>query len=304
MSEENVIQVIPVRASTIGKDTPIKRAVPTAKRRRIGAWVFLDHIGPTFFEAGAGLDVGPHPHTGLQTFTWMIEGELVHTDSLGYKQVIAPGQINLMTAGYGISHTEVSPEDFSGITHAVQFWIAQPEGRQAGQSLGASDFQHYPEVPVCEKDGVTCRLLVGDFLEHVSKVKVATPLVGVDIRAEQGDAQTALPLRADFEYGLLLLKGEASLDGQALDQNHLLYFPEGQAELKLTLEAGAHLVLIGGEPFKEPIIVWWNLITRTSEEIHEAVEQWQRRDARFGDIPDYKGKSLIAPEIPDKFIAS
>lgn len=304
MTQEKAYQIIELRSSIIGKDTRIKRALPTAKKRLIGAWCFLDHIGPTVFEKGGGLDIAPHPHTGLQTFTWMIAGKLTHTDSLGYKQVIEPEQVNLMTAGFGISHTEVTPADYAGPMHAVQLWIAQPEGCEPGEREGESNFEHYPEIPTKMEDGCEYRVLVGEFSSLVSPVRVATSLLGVDIRAPLQGTQVTLPLKKKFEHGLLLLKGEAVVDGQVMDEDHLIYWPAGQSELRLELKAGAHVLLIGGEPFEAPVIIWWNLVVRGQEEIEEAVRQWKSQDGRFGVVADYPGKPLMPPEIPGKLVAS
>lgn len=152
------IQEFPLRSAEIGQGTVIKRALPSRHKRMIGAWCFLDHAGPVTFPQGDGLDVGPHPHIGLQTFTWMIEGTMMHTDSLGSKQLIRPKQVNLMTAGHGISHTEVAPDTETKM-HAAQLWIALPDAQIAVEPR----FDHYPELPVVEKDGVEFTVLVGEF---------------------------------------------------------------------------------------------------------------------------------------------
>ncbi len=141
------IQEFPIRRAEIGQGTVIKRALPSRHKRMIGAWCFLDHAGPVHFPQGDGLDVGPHPHIGLQTFTWMIEGTIMHTDSLGSKQLIRPYQVNLMTAGYGISHTEVAPEHETKM-HAAQLWIALPDEKRNM----APQFDHYPNLPHTEQD--------------------------------------------------------------------------------------------------------------------------------------------------------
>jgi redox-sensitive bicupin YhaK (pirin superfamily) len=155
-----------LRRAEIGQGTVIARALPHREKRMIGAWCFLDHAGPVEFVPGEGLDIGPHPHMGLQTFTWMIEGTLMHTDSLGSKQLIQPKQVNLMTAGYGISHTEVTPPHETQL-HTAQLWIALPDDKR---NMPAK-FQHYPEFPIIQKDQIECRVLVGDFLGHTSLLK-------------------------------------------------------------------------------------------------------------------------------------
>ncbi|WP_299150535.1 pirin family protein, partial [uncultured Acinetobacter sp.] len=177
---QQFIQEVPLRRAEIGQGTVIKRALPSRHKRMIGAWCFLDHAGPVSFPQGDGLDVGPHPHIGLQTFTWMIEGTLMHTDSIGSKQLIRPKQVNLMTAGQGISHTEVAPEQETHM-HAAQLWIALPDAKRNMPSR----FDHYPELPVVSRDGVEFTVLVGEFLETRSPVEVHSPLLALDLTAAE-----------------------------------------------------------------------------------------------------------------------
>ncbi|MEK7741256.1 MAG: pirin family protein, partial [Pseudomonadota bacterium] len=181
------IQDFPIRSAEIGKGTVIKRALPSRQKRMIGAWCFLDHAGPVVFPQGDGLDVGPHPHIGLQTFTWMIEGTMMHTDSIGSKQLIRPKQVNLMTAGYGISHTEVAPDTETRM-HAAQLWIALPDDK----INMAPQFDHYPELPIVEQDHIEFTVLVGEFMNTKSPVKVHTELVGIDFFAKES-TKTRIP---------------------------------------------------------------------------------------------------------------
>lgn len=281
-------KLIPLQRAIIGKDTKIRRALPSHEKKTIGAWCFLDAIGPVEFTKGNGLDVGPHPHTGLQTFTWMIQGELDHTDSLGHKQRLSPKQVNLMTAGHGISHTEVSPPEFEGTMQVVQFWIAQPDITRHGPA----DFEHYPNIAHTQKDGMSFYVLVGEFSGVTSPVQVATPLMGVDMLINK-PTQTTLPLKKHFEYGILLLKGKIQINGEKLCSEDLMYISPGATSLKIeTFEDDTHIILIGGEPFESPIIIWWNLVVRTQKEIEDAVKDWENQSPRFGSIPDYIGKRL------------
>src|SRR5574344_1452418 len=204
------IQEFPLRSAEIGQGTLIKRALPSRHKRMIGAWCFLDHAGPVNFPQGEGLDVGPHPHIGLQTFTWMIEGSIMHTDSLGTKQLIRPKQVNLMTAGYGISHTEVAPDNETQM-HAAQLWIALPDDKRNI----APRFDHYPELPVVIKDDIEFTILVGDFLNTTSPVKVHSDLLGLDLTSQQA-ATSTLQLNPRFEYGFMVLEGEARVNGHEL----------------------------------------------------------------------------------------
>lgn len=292
------IQDFQIRSAEIGKGTVIKRALPSRQKRMIGAWCFLDHAGPVTFPQGDGLDVGPHPHTGLQTFTWMIEGTMMHTDSLGTKQLIRPYQVNLMTAGHGISHTEVAPDTETKM-HAAQLWIALPDDKLNMPP----QFDHYPVLPKTQQDQVEFTVLVGEFMGQSSPVAVHTPLVGIDMTA-QADAKTRIPLNPKFEYGFLVLEGHAWVNGHELNQDNLVVLEPGVEHIEIDIPKGHRVLLIGGEPFETPILLWWNLVGRTTEGLREAREQWVNHDARFGEIPDYDGPRLEAPTFPDQMRAS
>lgn len=289
---DHEMQEIPLRTAEIGRGTMIKRALPTKQKRMIGAWCFLDHAGPAHFEKGQGLDVGPHPHIGLQTFTWMIEGTLMHHDSIGSEQLIRPKQVNLMTAGHGISHTEVSPHEETHL-HAAQLWIALPDHL----TNMPPKFQHYPELPVHTQDNLEFTVLVGECLGKHSPVEVHTPLLGVDITSTT-TAATKLHLNHDFEHAVLLLEGSAKVDGHILHMENMFVLPEGFTELNLELGENSRVLLIGGEPFEKPVLLWWNLVGRTEDELRQANEDWLRQDARFGTIPSYTGARLEAPPFP------
>lgn len=292
------IQEFTIRSAEIGQGTVIKRALPSRHKRMVGAWCFLDHAGPVSFPAGDGLDVGPHPHIGLQTFTWMIAGTMMHTDSLGSKQLIRPKQVNLMTAGRGISHTEVAPESETQM-HAAQLWIALPDD----QLNIDPKFEHYPELPVVSKDQVEFTVLVGDFLETTSPVQVHTPLVGVDLTA-QADTRTRIPLNPEFEYAFMALEGTARVNGHVLTADNMVVLETGLTEIEVELTQGHRLLLIGGEPFESPILLWWNFVGRSMQDLQQAREDWVNHAARFGEIPDYQGKRLEAPVLPDQMRAS
>ena len=288
------IQDFPIRSAEIGRGTVIKRALPSRQKRMIGAWCFLDHAGPVTFPQGDGLDVGPHPHIGLQTFTWMIEGTMMHSDSIGSKQLIRPKQVNLMTAGYGISHTEVAPDTETRM-HAAQLWIALPDDK----INMAPQFDHYPVLPIVEKDNIEFTVLVGEFMDTVSPVKVHTELLGIDFFAKE-QTKTRIPLNPKFEYGFMALEGDAIVNGHDLNSDNMVVLEPGISQIEVELPKGSRLLLIGGEPFESPILLWWNLVGRTQEELKTATEQWINQDARFGTIPDYDGPRLEAPAFPDK----
>ena len=244
------IQEFPLRNAEIGQGTLIKRALPSRHKRMIGAWCFLDHAGPVSFPQGEGLDIGPHPHIGLQTFTWMIEGTIMHTDSLGTKQLIRPKQVNLMTAGYGIAHTEVAPETETHM-HTAQMGIALPDD----QRNMAPRFDHYPDLPVIHQDGLEFTILVGEFLNTTSPVRVHSELLGVDISASTS-SKTRLALNPKFEYDLMMLEETATLHGHELTDENMLLLEPGLTEIELHVHAGARLLLLGGLPFESPILLW------------------------------------------------
>lgn len=292
------IERIAARESTLGEGLRIRRALPTRERRMVGAWCFLDHIGPIAFGREQGLHVGAHPHTCLQTFTWMIEGEIWHRDSLGSDQVIRPGQVNLMTAGRGIVHTEDSVTPGQRM-HAAQLWIALPP--EAADQAPA--FEHHAELPRWTQGGCQCTLLVGRWDGHTAPSRVHTPLVGLDIACTQ-DTVLTLPMRTDFEHGLLPLEGEALIDRgedpQRFTAGELAYLPPGADHVRLTLSRGSRVLLIGGEPWPHPMVMWWNFVGPSKAHIVQAQADWEAGAPRFGRVQGDEGRRLQAPPLPWK----
>jgi len=278
------------RSAEIGGGLTIRRALPNRQRRTVGAWCFLDHAGPMEFAADGGLHVGPHPHIGLQTFTWLIEGEVVHRDSLGNEQLITPGQVNLMTAGAGIAHAEDSAPGRAGRLHAAQLWIALPEAERRRPPA----FRNHPHLPLIESGGFSVRVLAGSALGQRSPAEVYSPLVGLDLSA-RGPAALSLPLETSFEHAALTLAGAVTVAGVALGPGTLLYFGPGRGELALTCESTARVLLIGGTPFGEEILVWWNFVARTREDIVAATRDWHA--GRFGIVHGSPAPPLIAPDV-------
>ncbi len=280
------------KQTLLGAGMTIVRTLPTARRRSIGAWCFLDHIGPVSV-SGHGMRVGPHPHIGLQTVTWLIEGEILHRDSLGSLQLIRPGQLNLMTAGKGISHSEESPAPFPPRMHGVQFWIATPDADRFGEPA----FAHHPELPVFRHDGIQVTVLLGEQQGHASPGRIFSPLVGLDLLADAA-VQTRLPLRADFEYGVQVLEGTLSIGEEVLEPGTLLYLEPGSDLLALQADAGFRAILIGGEPLQEPLLMWWNFVGRTQDEVTTACRDWNAGAPYFGEVVGYDGGRLEAPMPP------
>ncbi len=289
------VQHVPARTAEVG-GIPLHRALPSRQRRLVGAWCFLDHAGPVVFKGDSrGMQVGPHPHIGLQTFTWMIAGEVLHRDSLGSEQVIRPGQVNLMTAGRGISHTEQSLPDDPQL-HAAQLWIALPHAHRHT----APRFDHYPDLPVWREAGATLTLLVGEFAGREAPTLTFSPLVGMDLAAEH-DATLTLPLNPAFEYALLPLEGAPSLAGEALAVDELAYLGRGRDALELALPAGARALLIGGQPLGEEVLIWWNFVGHSKEEIAAAQREREAGGERFGRVAGFSFEErLMPPPLPWK----
>lgn len=286
-------QRIVTRDAVLGEGLHIRRALPVRQRRMVGAWCFLDHFGPADLTGGGGLRVGPHPHTGLQTFTWLLEGEILHRDSLGSLQRIAPGQVNLMTAGRGISHSEESPPERGAVLHGTQLWIALPDSHLDCEPA----FEHHPQQPRIERDGVIVTLAAGRWLGEQAPARVYTPLVGAELRWPEA-AASRLPLEHDFEYGLLPLIGEVAVEGEAAGPGSFIYLGPGRDELALRAGAGAVALLVGGRPFASEVLLWWNFVGRDRRVLARHVRDWNAGDARFGEVRGYDGPRLVAPTPP------
>ncbi len=275
----------------------VRRTLPQRERTLIGAWCFADHYGPDDVARTGGMTVPPHPHTGLQTVSWLFSGEVEHRDSLGSHAYIRPGELNLMTGGYGISHSEVSTPR-STVLHGVQLWVALPDAhRHTGR-----DFQHYIPEPV-RVDGAEIRVFLGSLAGDVSPVRTFTPLLGAEITLEPHTA-TTLTVDATFEHGILLDSGQIRVAGTLLLPAELGYLHPGAETLTLANTSGdpARAILIGGTPFDEEIVMWWNFIGRTHDDIARARQDWEAADDRFGVVDGYPGDHLPAPALPNATI--
>ncbi|CAM2009795.1 pirin family protein [Acanthopleuribacter pedis] len=289
-SETPKIESYPAKEAELGGGLKIRRALPLRQKRMIGAWCFLDHFGPLDFE-GKAMDVAPHPHIGLQTVTWLLEGEIHHKDSLGYNQVIGPGAVNLMTAGKGITHSEETPPENSGRVHGVQFWIALPESERRREP----DFQHVAEAPKVTVGNLVVQVFLGEALGQKAEPKVYTPMAGLDVTAK-ADGEHRLDLDPTWEYGLVLVNGEIQAEEQTLTGGHLHYLGQNRADFAFQAARGSHFVLVGGVPFGEEILMWWNFVARTGEELHKARSDWEN-EVHFGPVTDYAGGRLTAPPL-------
>ena len=281
--------VYPGKVVQLGGSTEVRRLLPNLGRRLVGAWCFVDHYGPDDVADDAGMQVPPHPHIGLQTVSWLRAGTVRHRDSLGSDQLIAPGELGLMTAGGGIAHAEHSPAEHPRMLHGVQLWVALPSGARDG----AAGWEHHADLPRLNDAGLDATLILGSLGGATSPGTTHSDLVGVELRLA-GDA--LVPLEADFEHAVLVLSGEASVDGVPLGVGSMLYLGTGRRDLRLHSDVPAVLMLLGGAPFEEDVLMWWNFVGRSHDEIAHAREQWQAGE-RFGTVSG-AGTPLPAPPLP------
>jgi redox-sensitive bicupin YhaK (pirin superfamily) len=229
---------------------------------------------------------------GLQTVTWLFEGDVLHRDSLGSEQLISSGQLNLMTSGRGIAHSEQSPDRRSPRIHGVQLWVALPDHARGVPPA----FEHHASLPTIGAGGMDCRVFVGSFGGVASPAHIYSDMVGVDITAHR-DVRGELPLEPGYEHVLMATLGSASVGGAVLEPGALLYLGPGTHAVDVQSHASSRLMLLGGKPFGERILMWWNFVARTPEEIAVAVEDWNQL-RRFGEVDTDTGDRLAAP-VPD-----
>jgi redox-sensitive bicupin YhaK (pirin superfamily) len=284
---------LPGREVLLGESTRVRRLLPTLGRRMVGAWAFVDHYGPDDVAAGTGMQVAPHPHTGLQTVSWLLEGKVHHRDSLGSDVQFGPGELALMTAGHGIAHAEQSPVVHPRYLHGAQLWVVLPDADRET----APAFEHHPALPGFTSDGLTTTVLMGSFGGATSPGTAYTPLVGVDLDLVAG-ADVDVPLEPDFEYAVLAATGSVTVADATLERGSMLYLGTGRRSLRLHSAAPARLLLLGGEPFDERIVMWWNFVGRSGEEIADYAASWQEESDRFGAVVGYDGVRLDAPPLP------
>ncbi len=275
----SIDQIIVPRTSDIG-GFEVRRALPSARQRMVGPFVFFDQMGPSEFEPGRGLDVRPHPHIGLATVTYLFSGAMSHRDSLGTVQVIEPGAVNWMTAGSGIAHSERTPDEVrasGGPLSGMQAWVALPKALEEC----APAFSHHAaaELPLIEDHGLFVRLLAGELFGRRSAVPTATETLYADVQLKAG---TRLPLDSPVEErALYLVEGTVRLDGQDHAPGRLLVLKPGS---RPTVEAGTdcRFMLLGGEPMDGPRHLWWNFVSSSRERIEQAKADWQA--GRFGQV--------------------
>jgi quercetin 2,3-dioxygenase len=288
-----VLDLLPGREVLLGESTRVRRLLPTLGRRLVGAWAFVDHYGPDDITSSPGMQVPPHPHTGLQTVSWLLAGEVHHRDSLGSDVRFGPGELALMTAGHGIAHSEQSPATHPRLLHGAQLWVALPDAHRET----APAFEHHGTLPGFSSDGATATVLMGSMGGATSPGTAYSPLVAADLDLTAG-ADVELPLEPDFEYAVLASSGAVEVEGAPLDHGAMLYLGTGRRAVRLRAAVPARVLLLGGEPFEERLVMWWNFVGRSGEEITQYTEQWADQDARFGDVVGDDGPRQGAPPLP------
>ncbi len=296
-----MVQVLRPREVPLGgpRAIRVRRTLPQQQRSLIGAWCFADHYGPHDLRRSGGMDVPPHPHTGLQTISWLFSGEVEHRDSAGVHAIIRPGELNLMTAGAGICHSEVSlpgDRDATAVLHGVQLWAALPDSARNTRR----DFDHYAPEPI-SLPGAVARIFLGRLAGSRSPVHTFTPLLGAQLDLEPG-ARVALDLDPAFEHGVLCDQGAVALHGATLAVGDLCYQGPGSSALVLQNDGdqAGRILLLGGTPLPEQLVMWWNFVGRSHDEIVAYRQLWEDADERFGAVQGYRGlrQRLPAPALP------
>jgi redox-sensitive bicupin YhaK (pirin superfamily) len=276
----------------------VLRFLPHRQRRMVGAWCFVDLFGPSDVHDQAGMAVAPHPHMGLQTVSWLVQGKVLHRDSIGTTALVGPGRVAIMNAGNGIAHSENSPVDHGPVLHGAQLWVALPESARHGEH----SFVLYEEAPIRNSPGLRARVFVGRLGSTVATAQGVTPLVGADLAPESRQNRAgSVPLDPSYEHLLVPMVGGVRVCGEDLRAGQAIYLGTERDHLDLDLSADARVLLLGGAPFEEEIVMWWNFVARSHEEIEQARLQWNAGgDPRFGEVSHYPGpERLRAPALPN-----
>ena len=288
MTGAGQVDVMDGRAATVGS-LGVRRALPHRRRRTVGAWCFADVMGPAEISGERGVGIGPHPHIGLHTVTWLMVGEVLHRDSLGSEQVVRPGQLNLMTAGAGVVHSEEGTGRYRGPLHGVQLWVAQPDATRHGPPA----FEHHGELPVTDVDGAVVTVLVGAVAGERSPARADSPIVGAEVRVARGASGgggSRLVLDPAFEHALVALRGPITVDGVLLAPGAMGYLAPGRDAVVVDGPEGSRAMLLGGVPFPEPVVMWWNFVGRDRAEVAGAGRAWNADDGRFTSVRSSLGR--------------
>ncbi len=284
------IEATPARHTTVGA-LEIRRALPLRERRLVGPWCFLDRYGPVTFRDDLPMELAPHPHIGLQTVSWLLDGEVLHRDSLGSEALLRAGGLNLMTAGEGITHAEDTPMRNSGRLSGVQLWIALPD---ASRHIAPS-FEHHAESPVVTVGDGSLTVFLGEAAGVLSPAATFSPITGAELHVVRGGT-AIVPLRPDFEYAMFVLEGDALLEHEPVVPDVLYYLGTSRHEVQISSKPGVRILLLGGAPFGEEILMWWNFVARTNEEIVAAAEDWTN-GRRFGRVQGHPLPPTPAPPL-------
>jgi quercetin 2,3-dioxygenase len=285
---EHEVEVIASREAQVAA-IRVRRALPTKGRRTVGAWCFVDHMGPMSLDPDHSVDVAPHPHMGLQTVTWLFSGEFLHRDSLGSEQLIRAGQLNLMTSGHGVAHSEENPGLRSGELHGMQLWVAQPTSTREGDA----GFEHFAELPTFESTTLSASVLVGSFGGVTSPARRDSDHVGVELDFHGG--AVTVPLDSRYEYALVVANGSVLVEGVVVEPGALAYLGAGRDEIRFESRGVSRALLIGGVPFDERLFMWWNFVARSQEEISDAWRAWASGDERFGRVASPFARIEVSP---------
>lgn len=279
------------REVPLGESTVVRRLLPNLGRRLVGPWCFIDHYGPDDVSSTDGMQVPPHPHMGLQTVSWLRQGEIHHRDSLGSDTLIRPGELGLMTAGHGIAHAEHSPVPRPEMLHGAQLWVALPSSARSV----APAWEHHRDLPTLSNSGAHLTVFLGELSDVVSPGTTYSDLVGASVTMPPG-GRDVIATEPDFEYAALVMSGSVVIDDDELEVGTMLYLGTGRGLLEFSSPRGTEFLLLGGVPFDEQIVMWWNFVGRSNDEIAEARMQWQAGE-RFGTVRE-AGERLPAPPLP------
>jgi redox-sensitive bicupin YhaK (pirin superfamily) len=289
-SDQIELMVIP-NAKDIG-GFQVRRALPTARRRLVGPFIFFDRMGPAILRAGQALDVRPHPHIGLSTVTYLFDGKIRHRDSLGTEMVIQPGDVNLMTAGRGIVHSERTPQELRGAPMSVsglQTWLALPDDKEEVDPIFENTAAM--RLPEIDAEGVSGRVVIGAFSGLRSPVATASDTLYADLALAPG-ASVKIPADAE-ERAIYTLEGEVSITGDRFPAERLLVFRPGD-EIVVSSEGGAHFMLFGGASLGSKRYIWWNFVSSSKERIEQAKEEW--KTGRFDIVPGDEEEFIPLPD--------
>jgi redox-sensitive bicupin YhaK (pirin superfamily) len=270
----------------------VRRVLPSPRRVMVGPFVFVDQFGPAILPPGVAMDVRPHPHIGIATVTWLLEGAIDHRDSLGTFATIRPGQVNLMTAGSGIVHSErglPAERDRAKPIYGMQTWLALPDGKEEI----APAFEAVTDLPLVEDGCASARVIMGSLWGRTAPTTQHSPTIYAEITLDPGGA---IPLDPEAdERALMLIGGEARVDGQPLGLYELAVLAPGKA-MRLASETGARVMLLGGAPLDSPRHVWWNFVSSSRERINQAKDDW--RVGRFATVPGDEDEFIPLPQVP------